>query len=224
MNRKTSTLIAALVAAAASTTFTGRANAQAWHYPAFQLPEVSTREFNFAVAGGGDYGTTGLVQWREGIGPDTHIGFDLGFASPSGGSTGFLIGAGIGQQLVRSSQDMPIDLMLTGGLYGDFSSDVGFLRIPIGVVAGHKFPLQHGMALTPYAAPRLSIDACVSSCHPNGGDIGTNANVNFDVGLNWDINTILALRGALTVGAVGNGPSQTGFGFGLAFHPATIRH
>src|SRR6185437_578489 len=109
MNRKTSTLIAVLVAAAASTTFTGRANAQAWHYPAFQLPEVSTREFNFAVAGGGDYGTTGLVQWREGIGPDTHIGFDVGFASPSFGprdnSTGFLIGAGIGQQLVRSTVD-----------------------------------------------------------------------------------------------------------------------
>lgn len=221
MNRRTSTFIAVLVAAAASTTLTGRANAQAWHYPAFQTPEVSTREFNFAVAGGGDYGTTGLVQWREGIGPDTHIGFDLGFASPSGGgSTGFLIGAGIGQQLVRSTQDMPIDLMLTGGLYGDFSSDVGFLRIPIGVVAGHRFALQHGMALTPYAAPRLSIDACVSSCHGEG----TDANVNFDIGLNWDVNTMLALRGALTVGAVGAGPSQTGFGFGLVFRPATVRH
>lgn len=220
MNRKTSTLIAALVAAAASTTFTGRANAQAWHYPAFQLPEVSTREFNFAVAGGGDYGTTGLVQWREGIGPDTHIGFDVGFASPSGLSTGFLLGAGIGQQLVRSTVDMPIDLMLTGGLYGDFSSDIGFLRIPIGVVAGHKFPLQHGMALTPYAAPRLSIDACISSCD----GMGTNANVNFDFGLDWQVNPMLSLRGALTVGAVGDFPSKTGFGFGLAFHPGTIRH
>ena len=221
MNRRTSTFIAVLVAAAASTTLTGRANGQAWHYPAFQTPEVSTREFNVAVAGGGDYGTTGLVQWREGIGPDTHIGFDLGFASPSGGgSTGFLIGAGIGQQLVRSTQDMPIDLMLTGGLYGDFSSDVGFLRIPIGVVAGHRFALQHGMALTPYAAPRLSIDACVSSCNGEG----TDANVNFDIGLNWDVNTMLALRGALTVGAVGAGPSQTGFGVGLVFRPATVRH
>jgi hypothetical protein len=220
MNRRMLTCFAALVAAAASLTVTGRANAQAWHYPAFQTPEVSQREFNFAVAGGSDYGTTGLVQWREGLGPDTHIGFDLGFASPSGLSTGFLLGAGIGQQLVRSTVDMPIDLMLTGGLYGDFSSDVGFLRIPIGVVAGHKFPLQHGMALTPYAAPRLSIDACVSSCNGQG----TTANVNFDLGLNWDINSMLALRGALTVGAVGDFPSKTGFGFGLAFHPATIRH
>ena len=104
MNRKTSTFIAVLVAAAASTTLPGRVSAQAWHYPAFQLPEVSTREFNFAVAGGSDYGTTGLAQWREGIGPDTHIGFDLGFASPSGASTLFLIGGGIGQQLIRSTQ------------------------------------------------------------------------------------------------------------------------
>ncbi len=220
MNRKMSTVIAVLVAAAASTTLPGRVSAQAWHYPAFQLPEVSTREFNFAVAGGGDYGTTGLVQWREGLGPDTHIGFDLGFVSPSGLSTGFLIGAGIGQQLIRSTQEMPIDLMLTGGLYGDFSSDIGFLRIPIGVVAGHRFPLQGGMALTPYAAPRLSIDACVSSC--NG--MGTNANVNFDIGLDWSINSMLSLRGALTVGAVGDFASKTGFGFGLAFRPQTIRH
>lgn len=220
MNHRTLTFVAVLVAAAAFTTLTGAASAQAWHYPAFQTPEVSTREFNFAVAGGSDYGTTGLVQWREGIGPDTHIGFDLGFASPSGGSTGFLIGAGIGQQLVRSTQTMPIDLMLTGGLYGDFSSDIGFLRIPIGVVAGHRFPLQNNMALTPYASPRLSIDACISSC--NG--VGTNANVNFDVGLNWDINAMLALRGAFTVGAVGPGPSETGFGFGLVFRPSAVRH
>lgn len=220
MNRTMSTFIAALVAAAASITLPGRVSAQAWHYPAFQLPEVSTREFNFAVAGGGDYGTTGLAQWREGIGPDTHIGFDLGFASPSGASTLFLIGGGIGQQLIRSTQDMPIDLMLTGGLYGAFSSDIGFLRIPIGVVAGHRFPLQNGMSLTPYAAPRLSIDACVSSCNGEG----TDANVNFDIGLDWAVNSMLSLRGALTVGAVGSGPSQTGFGFGLAFRPQTIRH
>ena len=220
MNRKTSIFMAVFTAAAASTTLAGRVSAQAWHYPAFQLPEVSTREFNFAVAGGSDYGTTGLAQWREGIGPDTHIGFDLGFSSPSGASTLFLIGGGIGQQLIRSTQDMPIDLMLTGGLYGAFSSDIGFLRIPIGVVAGHRFPLQNGMSLTPYAAPRLSIDACVSSCHGEG----TDANVNFDLGLDWAVNSMLSLRGALTVGAVGAGPSQTGFGFGLAFRPQTIRH
>jgi len=219
MNHRTSTFIAALVAAAASITLAGRVNAQAWHYPAFQLPSISTREFNFAVAGGGDYGTAGLVQWREGIGPDTHIGFDLGFDSPSGGSTLFMIGSAIGQRLVHATTQTPIDLILTGGIYGAFSSDISYIRLPIGVVAGHTFPLQSGMALTPYAAPRLSIDACVSDCH----GLGTDLNVNFDLGLDWQINQILSLRGALTVGSVGAGPSKTGFGLGLAFRPATVR-
>lgn len=219
MEHSKSTLIGALTACALVFCVPA-ARAQAWHYPAFQPPVVSVREFNFAVAGGGDYGTTGLFQWREGLSPDTHLGFDFGFDSPSGGSTLVLLGGAIGQSLMHATQQTPIDLMLTGGIYGAFSSDYSVVRLPIGVSVGHRFPLQGGMALTPFAAPRLSIDVCASHCFGEG----TNVNVNFDMGVDWDITSILALRGAFTVGAVGAGPSKTGFGLGLAFHPSGTLH
>lgn len=218
MRRPTSPLLAALCAGMALLLAAAPAAAQAWHYPALQPPAISTREFNFAVAGGsGLYGTTGLAQWREGVGPDTHLAFDLGFASPTG-TTYFLLGAAVGQRLVRSSPQTPIDLVLTGGLYGAFSGDFSVVRLPIGVSVGHRFPLQGGMALTPYAHPRLSIDVCASNC--NG--VGTDLNVNFDMGLDWEINRTLSLRGAFTVGGVSALPSRTSFGFSLAFHPQTL--
>ena len=217
MRSSTSSLVTALCAGVALLVSAGSAGAQAWHYPALQPPTISSREFNFAVAGGGSYGTTGVAQWREGVGPDTHLAFDLGFASPSG-TTYFLLGAGVGQRLMRASENTPIDVILTGGLYGAFSSDFSVVRLPIGVSVGHRFPLQGGMALTPYAAPRLSIDVCASSCNGTGTDL----NVNFDMGLDWEINRMLSMRGALTVGGVSDGPSKTGFGFSLAFRPQAV--
>ena len=47
-------LLTALALSAIVTT-TRRAEAQAWFYPAFQLPQTVEREYNFlAAAGGGD--------------------------------------------------------------------------------------------------------------------------------------------------------------------------
>ena len=217
MKHRTSTIIAVLVAGAASISLAAAADAQAWHYPAFQTPTISTREFNFAVAGGSDYGTSGLAQWREGVGPNTHLAFDVGFASPTEGATPLMLGGGIGQRLTRASQQMPLDMVLPAGLYGAFGSAISYLRIPVGVSVGHRFPIQGGMALTPYIAPRLSVDACVSDCFGRGTDL----NVNFDLGLDWELNPVLSLRGALTVGSVGKDifGSKTGFGIGLAFRP-----
>jgi hypothetical protein len=224
MQKRSSSLIAALVAGVASILAAPRAQAQAWHYPAFQPPTIATREFNFAVAGGGDYGTTGLFQWREGIGPDTHFGLDVGFADPDFGDTGFLIGGGIGQRLMRSTPETPIDLVLTGGIYGEFGSNPSLIRIPIGVSVGHRFPIQNSnMAITPYVHPRLSIDACVSDCGDEPNDIGTKVKVNFDFGADFEVTRMLSLRGALTVGGVSVGDSKVGFGFGLVFHPQTLK-
>lgn len=217
MTSRKSSIVAALVAGVAVVTLAGTAGAQAWHYPAFQPPTISTREFTFAVSGGGDYGTAGVAQWREGIGPNTHLAFDLGFDSPTGNSTLFMLGGGIGQRLMRATHETPIDVILTAGLYGAFSSDISYIRIPVGVSAGHRFPLQGGMSITPYIAPRLSIDACASACRGRGTDL----DVNFDVGLDWELNPVLSLRGAMTVGSVGSDifGSQTSFGIGLAFRP-----
>lgn len=220
MHKRSSILTAALAAGAAVVLTSSAAHAQAWHYPAFQPPTIVQREFNFAVAGGSDYGTTGIFQWREGIGMDTDFNLDVGFASPSGASTGFLIGAGIGQQVLRSTDEMPLDMVLTGGLYGAFASDGSVIRLPIGVSVGHRFPIQGTqMAITPFAHPRLSVDVCASDC----AGVGTKLKVNFDFGADYEVTRMLSLRAAVTVGGVSDGPSQTGFGFGLAFRPAGLR-
>ena len=220
MSKRTTSLAAVLFAGIATISTAADASAQAWHYPAFQPPTIASREFNFAIAGGGDYGTSGLFQWREGIGPDTHFSLDVGFADPDFGDAGFLIGGGLGQRIIRSTQDTPIDVIFTGGVYGEFGSNLSFVRIPIGAVVGHRFPIEGSKtAITPYVHPRISLDACVSDCH----GLDTKVKLNFDIGADFEVTPKLSLRGAILVGGVSAFDSQAGFGFGVAFHPGKTR-
>lgn len=208
-------VVAAIVASGGATAL----HAQGWHYPAFQLPEVAQREFLGAVSGGGDYGTSIIGQWRQPVGTGNQLSLEAGINSPSGGSTGFILGGALGFPLLRATAETPIDLMLTGGLYGAFSNDGSVIRIPLGAVVGHRIPLTGStMAVTPFAHPRLSIDVCSSQCQ----GVGTTTVVNFDAGADLEFTPQLSLRGALTFGPVTEGPSQVGFGIGLAYRPATL--
>lgn len=202
-----------LVAGAAVVLAAGTASAQAWHYPTLQVPTISPRDFQVLVAGGGDYGTSFVGQWREGIAPDVMLNFDIGLATP-GNTTLFLAGAGLGYSLMKSTQEVPIDLMLTGGLYGAFGTG-SLVRIPVGVVAGHYFPLSGGLAVTPFVSPRLSVDICASDC----GGAGTDLKLNFDIGARLDVTKTVGVTAALTIGGLGDGPSQTAFGVGLVYRP-----
>jgi len=204
---------AVVVAGAALALGANAVSAQAWHYPTLQTPEISTRDFTFLVAGGGDYGTSAVAQWREGFASDFMANFDIGVATPTD-NTKFLAGAGLGYSLLRSTQETPIDLLLTGGLYGAFGTQ-SFIRIPVGVVAGHRFPLAGALALTPFVSPRLSIDACASDCY----GIGTDLKLDFDLGASLDVTSSIGIKAALTIGGVSSGDSQTGFGIGLTYRP-----
>ena len=73
---KTVSIAGAAVALSASA-----ASAQAWHYPTLQVPTISSRDFSVLVAGGGDYGTSFVGQWREGLAPDVMVNFDVGLAT-----------------------------------------------------------------------------------------------------------------------------------------------
>ncbi|MEP7067069.1 MAG: hypothetical protein ABI889_13620 [Gemmatimonadota bacterium] len=204
----------AVAAAGAALAFgASAASAQAWHYPTLQTPEISRRDFSVLVAGGGDYGTSVVGQWREGLASDVMLNFDVGLATP-GSRTLFLAGVGGGYTLMKATQEVPIDLLLTGGLYGAFG-DHSLVRIPVGVVAGHRFPLTGGLALTPFVSPRLSVDVCASSCD----GVGTNLKLNFDLGARLDVTNTFGITAALTVGGVSNGNSQTGFGVGVVYRP-----
>lgn len=211
----TRTLFAKSIAITAAALMFGvsTVSAQAWHYPTLQTPDIATRDFTVLVAGGGGYGTDVVGQWREGLASDVMVNFDVGIATP-GSTTLFLAGAGVGYTLLKATEQMPIDLMLTGGLYGAFG-DGSLIRIPVGVVAGHKFPLAGALSVTPFVSPRLSIDACASSCHGEG----TNLKVNFDIGASLDVTSSFGLRTALTVGGVGAGSSETSFGIGATYRP-----
>ncbi len=165
--------------------------AQAFNYPAMQTPNVSTRDYNAAIVGGA--GTTFLFQWREGAGRGLHWQFDGGFADPKGGADPLLFaGAGLGKQLTRATGDQPLDVLFTAGAGVAFGGNVTSFRVPFGVSVGHTFELDQGMSLTPFAHPRLSLDAC-GDCGRNG-DSRSTVSANFDVGAHWQVNRRFGLR------------------------------
>jgi hypothetical protein len=193
----------------------GVAAAQAWNYPAFQPPTTTSREFNFAIADGGDAGTSLVLQWREGVGVRTQIGVDAGFADADGGFTPFLIGGHLAYQMLRATVDMPLDVLFTGGVYAALEDDNVF-RIPIGVVVGHRFPLEGRLAITPYVHPRLIIDFC-DVCF--GPDDDSDVGVGFDLGGSFEFSPRLAMRLALSLGGTDLFDDDNAFGLSLAWNP-----
>jgi len=67
------------------------------------------------------------------------------------------------------------------------------------------------MALTPYAHPRVSIDVC--------GDCGDeiDLNINFDLGVNFEITPTVALRASVLLS--GDRFADDAFGISLAITP-----
>lgn len=207
-------LAAALLAAAALAP--RAAEAQAYPYPAFQPPTVIGREYVGAVADADDYGTSLIFQWREGISARSQFSVDAGFADPDVGDARLFLGGGYAYQLNRAEQnaDLPLDLLLTTGIYANFGDGVEQFRLPVGVSIGRRFPLEGQFAITPFAHPRVGVVLC-SGCGEEDSDL----RVNFDLGANFEITEVLSLRAAVTVG----GEDETGFGLGLAWRPRGMR-
>jgi hypothetical protein len=190
--------------------------AQAWAYPAFQPPRTTVREFNFGVADASFAGTTLLFQWREEAGPNTQFSLDLGIADPDFDDSDilFLIGGQFAQQLARSSGDMPLDFLLTLGAFLA-AGDGTLFRLPAGVSIGHRFPLEGGLALTPYVHPRISLDIC-GDCRGDDTDL----NVSFDLGLNFELTRTLAIRASALLTSADR--YDDGFGVSLAWTPQSL--
>jgi hypothetical protein len=218
--------VAALAASIASLLGASQAQAQAWRYPSFQQPRVVSRELNFAVADGGDLaGTSVLAQWREGMGTRSQLSLDVGVADGEYADSYFLIGGQFGHQLLSADRDMPIDLMLTAGANVAIGDPFSLVRIPVGVSVGHQFPLESGMAITPFAHPRLTYDRC-GDCGVDGAesDIG----VDFDLGVDFRFTQQLSMRLSGTFGgseffdeydALGRSHSGSALGLALAWTP-----
>jgi hypothetical protein len=196
--------------------------AQASNYPAFQKPTVARNELNFAVADGDVWGTSFIFQWRKGMAARSQLSLDAGLSDPDGfgASSYFVLGGQYGYQLARATRDMPIDALLTFGLNGAFGDFANFFRFPIGVSAGHRFPLEGQMAITPYVHPRVSFDVC-SECGGGGGS-DSDVGLNFDIGANFEFTPQLAVRFGAGFGG-SNYFDQGNFGLSLAWTPGYTR-
>jgi hypothetical protein len=202
-----------VVAIAVTVMVAGRASAQAWNYPSFQGPRVVSREFNVAVAYGGDGGTDVFGQWREGLDATNQLELEGGFASPRVGNARGLLGGSYAHQITTATADLPLDLLFTVGLYDSFG-DGNFFRLPVGISAGHTFPLDGGVSITPYVHPRLSFDA--SGCCDKLG-------LEFDIGANFQLTEQFAVRVSGTFGGSDVAANDAGFGIGLAWSPKGLR-
>lgn len=192
------------------------AGAQAWSYPAFQPPRLESREFNFAAADAGRAGTTFLVQWRELVATRSQFTLEAGLAAPDGQGSVLVLGGAYAYEAYRSTSEVPLDILFTGGV-GLGLGEANTLRVPVGISLGYRFALANDLALTPYAHPRLSLDIC-GDCGRNEVGLG----VNFDVGANLDLTSVLALRAAAFFGG-GDIFPRNGIGLSLAWRPPGVR-
>ena len=87
-------------------------------YPSFQIPQLASREFNFAIADAGR--TTSLVfQWREGVATRSQLSLDVGLADVNRDNSGLLllVGGQYACQMGRSTGNSPLDLLFTAGVF-----------------------------------------------------------------------------------------------------------
>ena len=223
MQIRTSPLAGLLVAATLAGPAAATAGAQAWNYPSFQQPRTIEREYNFAIAASDGYaGNTFLFQWREGMTQGNQLSFDFGLADPDVTGTKLLLGGQFAHQLFVSSAQVPFDLLFTAGVNGAFGGG-SLLRIPIGVSVGRRFPLEGGLAITPYVHPRLALDVCSGCERASSSSVG----LDFDIGADFAFSPQFSLR----FSAVFSGSdyfvdkSDNGFGLSLAWRPPGLaRH
>lgn len=196
----------------------GALGAQAWAYPSFQPPTVTSREFNFGIADAGNAGTSVLFQWREGFGSRSQFSMDVGLGDPDGRGLDnvFFIGGQYAYQIARASADVPLDFLFTAGA-GVAAGNNTTLRVPVGVSIGHRFPLDGALALTPYVHPRVSLDFC-GGCKNDESQVG----ISFDVGANFELTRVLAIRGTAFFGG-SDRFGEDGIGLSLVWTPPGLR-
>ena len=203
----------------AAVTVTERAEAQASNYPSLQVPTASTRDYTAAVSSGA--GTMALFQWREGWAPRRHWQLDAGLIDRKGSDNlSLFVGGGIGQELAHARGDQPLDVLFTAGAGVAFGGGSTVVRLPVGVSIGHTFDLEQGMALTPFVHPRASLD--VASGGGRDGGSQSAVSLNFDLGLNLQVNRQFAVRAAAAFTGSELAGAQDSFAVGFNWTPAPL--
>ena len=213
MHVRTFSLRAFLTAAVVLVT-AAPAGAQAYAYPSFQAPRITANEYNFGLADA-NRTTSLLFQWRVARATRTQLSLDFGFADIDGASDGVLfVGGQFGRQLVTSNASTPFDALFTLGANFATSDGLSILRVPVGVSVGHRFPLEGGLALTPYVHPRLVIANCGNCGAADDTDLG----LEFDLGADFEFSPQFSLRVSAMFGG-GDFMADDAFGISLAWKP-----
>ena len=195
------------------------AHAQASNYPSLQVPTASTRDYNAAVSSGA--GTTALFQWREGWQPRRHWQLEAGLTDRKGSDAlSLFVGGGIGQEITRARGDQPLDVLFTAGAGAALGGGATVVRIPVGVSIGHTFDLEQGMAITPYVHPRASLDWASGGGRSGGSQ--SEVSLNFDLGVNFQVNSQFAVRAAAAFTGSELGGAQDTFAIGFNWMPAPL--
>lgn len=193
--------------------FAAPLGAQAYVYPSMQPTRIAEREYNFMLADSDAGGTALVFQWREGLGnPKMQFTTDLGFGDPEFGDTRMIIGGGLAYQLARSSEDMPFDIVLAGGLGASFGDELTIIRLPFGAAIGHRFALENELAISPFVHPRLSWNRASFD-----GDSETDTELEVDIGANLELNPRMAVRLAAVLG------DADAIGISFAWTPRGLR-
>jgi hypothetical protein len=198
------------------------AHAQAWSYPSFQPPRIAARDFSGAISSADRAGTTVVFQWREGVGKYTQLSLDAGFADPPGEGRNFALGGGqYAYQITASGPNTPLDALFTAGFYAAFGRSQSFFRVPVGVSVGHRFGLDNGVGLTPYAHPRVVLERCTDCEELDHSH--TDLGIQLDVGLELGLTKAVALRASALFGTTDRIFREgSGFGVALTFTPAPL--
>ncbi len=208
-----------LGALVAAFTVTERADAQASNYPSMQVPTASTRDYTAAVSSGA--GTTALFQWREGWAPGKHWQLDAGLIDRKGSDNlSLFVGGGLGQEITRAKGDQPLDLLFTAGAGAAFGGGYTLVRIPVGLSIGHTFDLEQGMAVTPYVHPRASLDLASGGGRRGGSQ--SEVSLNFDLGVNFQVNSQFSVRAAAAFTGSELAGAQDTFAIGFNWSPAPL--
>lgn len=218
MSMKRSSLILTVLALLAVST-SGLAQERigtVYDVPAFQTPygESGLGLYMIFPNDVDDVGVMGT--WRQ-AGEDVDIGLRGGILDVSG-EVGLFGGVDLSNELVRHSENFPLDVgWVSGvGIGGVPEFDFGLLRVPFGFSLGRAMTSEGGeVGFLPYVYPRLALDFLFRDDEPGeGGGDDTELNFDVDLGFDVDLQQSWKLRFAATLGhneAIGLGLSFVGF-------------
>lgn len=214
--RRPAPLLAAALLLAAVPLLPARASAQAgpaWDAPSFHLPGGEDG-YGLYITFPQDVGAVGAAgTWRT-SGTYVDLGLRGGIANverPGGASDlGLSVGVDLKNELISAYESFPLDVAWATGVGASAvpERDLASVRVPVGLVVGRRIEAD-GVTVTPFAYPRLALDATFREDRPGPGGRGdeTDLRVDLDLGADvrfrdeWSVRVGFTLGRAFTAGA-----------------------